>query len=501
MAPDPRKHSARRGKARLYLCSNCGVRHASPTGTRCQRNADEPQPTDVSQMSSVASPGSPRDTPTKRRRITWQGPQRSVNQNPMSDDESMDAFLIGLDRHANVSLPPSGTIAQSMHPVTSSPSASPVPGPSQGNANDGGKAPMTGDMFTMLCEQMTIMADTQTRERQRLEQENKMGLDGIQAALTRMSDHIESCEANRVRVPQNVLPERGTVERSIPNTRVGLPTAQSTGTQVSGSAAMEASEPVQSTSTSNTITPAILAQADDPIRTLPRHRPTATDAASILREIALIESGSKRKKGGHINKSQTSQIEADWPDLYVYRVGNTEPTYDSLSLAEFVAGYLSIMEEVTPLLPGNTPLIRHLNYLHHLMEDCFLADWEVVKMAHKQILCSIEHRRLRWEDAPMVLDTKRVALARIQQNAVANRGAQQAGQPIPPNAEVCQQYQTLACNHVSDHETEGRLMLHCSSFCLRSNGCKNLHPEVNCRKAKEANKKKKSRGQKRKKPE
>ena len=184
----------------------------------------------------------------------------------------MGEFLTGLDRHANVSLPPSGTIAQLVQPVTSSPSASPVPGPSQGNIDDGKKAPMTGDMFAMLCEQMTIMADTQTRERQWLEQENKIALGAIQAALTHMSDRIESCEANRVRVPRNVLSERGTVEHSVPTTRAGLRSDQPIGTQVSGNTVTEVSEPVQSSSSSAVITPAILTQADDPIRTLRRRR-------------------------------------------------------------------------------------------------------------------------------------------------------------------------------------------------------------------------------------
>ena len=97
------------------------------------------------------------------------------------------------------------------------------------------------------------------------------------------------------------------------------------------------------------LTPRELDSSQDPVR----HRPTAFDATAILREIALLETGgNKAKSGGLKAKSQLSQIEADWPDLYVFRIDNPDPTYDSLSLAEFVAGYMSIMEEATPLLPG-----------------------------------------------------------------------------------------------------------------------------------------------------
>ena len=188
------------------------------------------------------------------------------------------------------------------------------------------------------------------------------------------------------------------------------------------------------------------------------------DAAAILREIALIDSGARRKKGGHSSKHSVTQIEADWPDLYVYRVGNADPTYNSLSLAEFVAGYLSIMEEVTPLLPSNARLLRHLTYLRQLMEDSFLADWEVVKMALKQVLLSIEHKRIDWDNAALVLDTKRVALARIQQSALAGRPTQPlstsgAGRGSVPTS-VCNDYQTLACSHATDHDSDGRTLWH-----------------------------------------
>ena len=108
----------------------------------------------------------------------------------------------------------------------------------------------------------------------------------------------------------------------------------------------------------NTLSPADLARSSNKVRTLRRHRPTATNATSVLRELALIEAQSNNKKGGHVNsKNVVSQIEADWPDLYVYPIGGADPTYDTLSMAEFVAGYLSIMEEVSPINAENAPFL------------------------------------------------------------------------------------------------------------------------------------------------
>ena len=434
MAPDPKKHSARKGKARLYMCSTCGVRHESPTGARCQRqrlNEAPAQPHDAPQSSAGFPATSPRETPKKRRRTARcdppEQPERDTFLTAASEDESMGDFLVRLNRDDNDVLPPSGAIRQQVSPVASTPSTAPIAGTSQQvNGDSEDRAPVTKDMFAMLCEQIAILADTQTREREKAQQESRDSIAALRTTIANMAGRIASCEhANNIADGRDRLvntremqpPDSSQVPTTSDPAQAKLvPTGNTT------QALLEACN--EGASTSGQITPAQLAQSEDPVRTLRRHRPTATDAAAILREIALIDSGSRRKKGGHNSKHSVSQIEADWPDLYVYRVGNADPTYDSLSLAEFVAGYLSIMEEVTPLLPSNARLLRHLPYLRQLMEDSFLAEWEVVKMAHKQVLLSIEHKRIDWDNTALVLDTKRMALARIQQSALAGRPPQ-----------------------------------------------------------------------------
>ena len=227
--------------------------------------------------------------------------------------------------------------------------------------------------------------------------------------------------------------------------------------------------------------------------------------------------------GGQLpSKSCNAQVEADWPDLYVYRLGGAEPTYDSLSMPEFIAGYLSIMEEVTTVCSMNVNLLRHLTYLRQLMEDCFLTEWHLVRTAHKHVLNGIEHRRFTWNDMSVVIDTKRTALNRLQGSShapvqVASSSYQgldqslQSPDPQPGTSSVvpaprgppvaCQLYQNLTCMYTCDHESEGVLLLHCCSFCLSLNGFKHLHPLANCRKAKDGNKPRPSRSNKRTKRE
>ena len=160
---------------------------------------------------------------------------------------------------------------------------------------------------------------------------------------------------------------------------VPLPTAR----QTSQSCALQA---LAAQNQLNNITLQELAASGDPIHTLRRHKPSAGDATTILKELALLEAANKQKKGSAAKGNLNTQIEADWPDLYVYRIGGSDPTYDSLTLAEFVAGYLSIMEEVTSVCPMNVRLLKHISYLRQLMEDCFLMEWQVVRTAHKQVL-------------------------------------------------------------------------------------------------------------------
>ena len=105
-----------------------------------------------------------------------------------SEDESKRDFLARLDRRDNVSLQPSGVVTQQASPMASTLSVQPVAGPSQqSNGDSEEQVPITSEMFAMLCDQITILADTQTRERDRIEQENRDNMAAVQATIARMA--------------------------------------------------------------------------------------------------------------------------------------------------------------------------------------------------------------------------------------------------------------------------------------------------------------------------
>ena len=91
MAPDPKKHSLKKGKARMYLCSACNTRHASPTGAKCEAAHKRK----ASESDSTQSSGR-----EKRRRTTGLPRHSSPCVAPQSDsleEESMNELLARLD--------------------------------------------------------------------------------------------------------------------------------------------------------------------------------------------------------------------------------------------------------------------------------------------------------------------------------------------------------------------------------------------------------------------
>ena len=213
-----------------------------------------------------------------------------------------------------------------------------------------------------------------------------------------------------------------------------------------------------------------------PIKRLRRDRASADKAKELLEEIGYVA-----VKGKSVS---TETVDAPWPEDYIDRLDGTEPTYESLSLCEFVAGYLSIMEENLPSGVGSENIRRHLNYLRGLMEDCFETEWTVVRTAHKQVLHGIEHGRLKWGDASACMSVKANAIQsvlRIQQLEPVVRAAD-TDRPLNP----CPLYQSLNCQLPVEHTVGNVLYTHCCSYCHRTTGVKNSHAETNCRKKQEA---------------
>ena len=327
----------------MYMCSTCKTRHASPTGSKCTRQTKRKAEAAEDTTLGVQ----------KRRRTNQPSAASSPRMNASRaatdvslEEESMDDLLARLDgppfpsqNETIVTEAPS-----QLSVVQTSVSTFQVPGPSgQAPPNEG----VSADMFSVLVDQVAILADTQTRERERVERESKANFESIRESMQQISQRfVAFSQSQTVQPPTPPVAITGVLGNN-------NSTHQATSGPASSSGRANIAVPPTSGSNTN-LSQEQLINADIPIRTLRRDRPSANNATSILKELALLEAGGRRKKGGQLpSKCSNAQVEADWPDLYVYRLGGAEPTYDSLSMPEFIAVYLSIMEDVTTVCSMN----------------------------------------------------------------------------------------------------------------------------------------------------
>ena len=227
------------------------------------------------------------------------------------------------------------------------------------------------------------------------------------------------------------------------------------------------------------VSPEQLSEDPRPVKRLRRDRASSDTAKELLREIGYVATKGK--------SSSDRASEVPWPEDYIDRLEGSEPTYESLTLSEFVAGYLSILEEDLPSNVDCANVRRHVHYLRGLMEDCFETEWTVVRTAHKQVLNAIEHGRIKWGNFNACLTIKATAIQRVLRI--------QQLEPIPkvasaePPLNPCPLFQSLNCQLPTEHTVGTVVYHHCCSFCHRTFGTKTSHAEANCRKKQEADNK------------
>ena len=265
MVPDPKKHSAKKGKARMYLCSTCKTRHASPTGAKCER----------SRKRRASGEDSTQSTQRDKRRRTSRLPRHSSpqvqSQDSSLEEETMNELLARLDG------PPfpeeERTLLSDTVPLRggapSGASQPVIPGTSAEDTTQHAE-PVTAGMFNMLCEQFAVLADTQTRDREQAERENKHNLDLITQSMASLSQKITaSCQSrDNASLPPPSMPSTSMASTSAdqaPTRSAGLHTVASESSELS-----RVTLPV-GPDRSRQLNPQALVRSDDQVRTLRRH--------------------------------------------------------------------------------------------------------------------------------------------------------------------------------------------------------------------------------------
>ena len=422
MAPVPPSTSPARGKSRVYLCRPCNVRHPAPTGVNCPiAKAVRARPSSsrvlglkrsVARWSPalVATGSRPRGRPRKLPVSVLPGPSQSLTSTgPESDSDSLAEFVQDMARSdeqrsgsslrpsvASQRRPPNSTPRQ-ITPVAHhlSPSSSEI-SPRSPPAHQPPQASTSQDGTSLILSQLAAMQEVNRREFARIEAEARCERQKIQNATVTanvtMQSAIDQLQASLSKYTTPVLP--------VPTASLSnQPPRQPDGARNDTPATLEGQPPAPP------ITPRELAQDDDPITSLRRDDATSGVAAILLNDVGLVQAmdlENSSKKRGFSSKLNKLKRRAKWPNEYMFRLEDEDPQYDTLETYEFVSGYLSIIEEVTPINEANARLIRHLQYLRQLMDDCASLDWDSVRTAHRQVLMAIEYKRLRWEDTAAV---------------------------------------------------------------------------------------------------
>jgi len=177
----------------------------------------------------------------------------------------------------------------------------------------------------------------------------------------------------------------------------------------------------------------------------------------------------KPNKGKRSGKLRTVahrvKYEVDWPHFYVYR-HDAPASYDTLSIAEFTFGYMSMLENAS--ISNKQHMQRHFK---DLMEDAMSYKWETVRAYHAVVLSHIETGRLEWSQACDECLRRRHVWSRAQEKRTPKNNQTDRSKT------VCLAFQTGACDYLNAHDQK----LHVCSYCYKSGGHFYSHPEKNCR--------------------
>ena len=192
------------------------------------------------------------------------------------------------------------------------------------------------------------------------------------------------------------------------------------------------------------------------------------------------EKQSERKSGKSKN-SLTSDYKfpQKWPHSFLnpHFVHSKEKNYEDLSISEFCAGYLTIIE--------NENEEKREHRIAHLKELMYLSTrftWRCVLDYHGACLLEIERGHLKWGDSFQLLQSTTLAGGVL--NSSTRRGGNQTGGNNVGRYEgvvFCKGYQRGTCQQAKDHNGqfngETRLLKHICAKCWLKMKTQVAHPE------------------------
>ena len=183
----------------------------------------------------------------------------------------------------------------------------------------------------------------------------------------------------------------------------------------------------------------------------------------------------KVKSQRNVNDDVVVKCRVQWPQNHVLTGSSrSRPSYDSLSVYQWVTGFSRIIHDESDAKVKN----RMLEYLADIMEDAQDFSWVSAKACHAVVLCRMEEGKMVWSDTEK-LDRVRRSYA---QKVVSGQGNGTGASGSSKNKVLtCKFYQNSSCTQSRDHTTGGRKYKHVCSSCSGS------HPLKECKSNKNKN--------------
>ena len=202
---------------------------------------------------------------------------------------------------------------------------------------------------------------------------------------------------------------------------------------------------------------------------------TSSSSDSSEEEVEVEEKKPKKQKkeSGKLKSGKSKQITSDvrfpqdWPQSYLsLHFVNQDKKYEDLTLSEFCAGYVTILEHCK-----GSELTHRTAHLKELMYLSTQYQWRCVLNYHAAVLVEIERGYLQWDGNFQSLQNATLAGGFLNSQQQRGPGGSKRG-GFNSNSEgvvFCRDYQTSTCTHTGDHKGdfrgESRMLKHICAKC------------------------------------
>ena len=179
-------------------------------------------------------------------------------------------------------------------------------------------------------------------------------------------------------------------------------------------------------------------------------------------------------------KGKKEKVEVVWPQDCAF-VGHlrSRVTYEQLTQAQFVLGYLrSVQEEDNPFIRANM-----VDYLTELFQNTCDFGWQAAKGAHLVVMTKMEEGLVSWADLKKVNKVRKTYVRSAggsTNSSTDNNNYNNKKATRKPSSMPCKEFQEGKCSKQQDHEVGLITHKHICAYCLYTLNRMYRHSENVC---------------------